>query len=63
MRMGTAIMVIKLDQELASVEQDPLLLLLIDLRKAYNNQKQGETTENISGVWGGTKTMGITSGI
>ena len=33
---GTAIMEIKPAQELASVEQDPLLLVFLDLRKAYD---------------------------
>ena len=34
---GTAILELKLAQELASVDQDPLLLVLLDLRKAYDN--------------------------
>ena len=34
---GTAIMDLNIAHELASVDQDTLLLVLHDLRKAYNN--------------------------
>ena len=34
--MGTAIIELKLAQELASIDQDPLFLVLMDLRKLYN---------------------------
>ena len=34
---GTAIMEIKLAQDLASVDQDPLFLVFLDLSKAYGN--------------------------
>ena len=33
----TTIMELKLTQELGSVDQDPLLLVLLDIRKAYDN--------------------------
>ena len=34
--MGMVILELKLAQELYSVYQDPLLLILLDLKKAYN---------------------------
>ena len=36
-RTGTAIMELKLAQELVILDQDPLLLVFLDLRKAYGN--------------------------
>ena len=35
--MRTAIMELNLEQELASVDQDPLFLVFLDLRKAYES--------------------------
>ena len=34
---GTTIVDLKVAQDLESVDQDPLLLLFLDLRKAYDN--------------------------
>ena len=34
---GTAIMDIKISQELASVDHDPIFLMFLDLQKAYEN--------------------------
>ena len=39
---GTTIMELKITQELASVDQDPLYLVLIDLSKKYNNLDRGK---------------------
>ena len=35
--MGTAIMELKLTQDLASVDHDPILLVFLELSKAYDN--------------------------
>ena len=37
--MGTTIMELKLAQELASVDQDPLFLVFFNLRKAYKKPR------------------------
>ena len=39
--MGTAILDLKLAQELASVDQDALFLVFLDIRKSYNNLNCG----------------------
>ena len=46
---GTATMDIKLNQELESVEQDPLLLVFLDLKKAYNNLDHGQILQKLGG--------------
>ena len=38
---GTAIMELKLVQDLSSIYQDPLFLVLLDLRKAYDTMDRG----------------------
>ena len=48
--IGTAIMELKVSQELESVYHDPILLVLLYLRKAYNNLDQGGTTKNYIGL-------------
>ena len=52
---GTAIMDIKLAQYLESVDQDPLLLLLIDLSKSYNNLDWGILLQTLLGYGMGPK--------
>ena len=39
--MGTAILELKLSQDLASVDQDPLLLVFMDLHKSYDTVYRG----------------------
>ena len=46
---GTPILELKLAQELASVDQHPLFLVLLDLRKAYNRQDPGMMLQTLSG--------------
>ena len=41
-------MELKLAQELASVDQDPLLLVLLDLRKAYGNLYRGGLLQTLA---------------
>ena len=52
---GTDIMELKLPQELASVDQDPLLLVFLDLRKAYNNIYRGRLLQNLEDYGAGPK--------
>ena len=59
MGTGTAIMEHKLVQELASVDQDPLFSVLLDLRKAYNNLDQGRLLQNLEGYGAGPKLWGL----
>ena len=47
---GTAITDIKLDKELESVDQDPLLLVFLDLRKSLKKNRPGETNTNSGGI-------------
>ena len=51
---GTAIMELKLVQELASVDQDTLFLLLLELRKAYYNLYRGVLMQTLVGYEEGT---------
>ena len=44
---GTAIMELIVSQELSSVYHDPLLLVLLYLRKSYNNLDQGGLLQTI----------------
>ena len=52
---GTTIAELKLAQELASVDQDPLLLITLNLSKAYNNLDQGRLLQTIEGYRAGPK--------
>ena len=54
-------MELKIAQELASVDQYPLLLVCFDLSKAYKHLDKGGATTNSRRLWGGTNTTGITS--
>ena len=51
----TAIIELILAQELASVDHDPLLLLFLDLSKAYVNLYQGRLIQTIEGCGEGSK--------
>ena len=46
---GTAIMELKLAQDLESMDQDPLLLVFLYLGKAYNNLDQGKLLQTLEG--------------
>jgi hypothetical protein len=47
--MGTAIMEVKLQQQLAWVEQEPLYQIYLDLRKAYDALDRGRCLEILAG--------------
>ena len=51
-------MVLKLAQELESVEQDTLFLVFLDLRKAYKKLEQGILLQTIEGYGAGPKLRG-----
>ena len=52
---GTAIMVIKLAQKLASVDQDPIFLVFLDLSKSYDNLDCGRLLQTLAGKRAGPK--------
>ena len=57
--MDTAIMELKLAQDLASVVQDTQLLVLFDLSKAYNNLYWGRLLQTLAGYGVGQKIRGL----
>ena len=48
-RTRNAIMEFKPDEELASVDEDPFFLILLDLRKAYKNQERWRLLQTLEG--------------
>ena len=46
---GTAVMELKLDQELASIDHDPLFLVFFDLRKGYDTVERGRIIQTLEG--------------
>ena len=55
----TAIMELKLSQELKSVDQSPLFIVFLDLRKAYDNLYHWRLLQTIEGYRAGTKQWGL----
>ena len=47
--MGMAVMAMKLDQELVSVDLGPPFLVFIDLRKAYATMDRGRLIQTLEG--------------
>ena len=45
--MGEAILELKLAQELARIDEDPLLLMFLYLRKAYETLDQGQILKTL----------------
>ena len=56
---GTTITQLKLTQDLESVNHDTLLLMFLDIRKAYYNLEYGLQLKNLEGYWEGPKMRGI----
>ena len=56
---GTAIMELKLAQELASMDQDPLFLICLNLMKAYNNPYHVRLLQMLAGYGEGPKIWGL----
>ena len=48
-----------MSQELASIVQDPLLLVFLDLRKAYNTLDRGRLFQTLERYGAGTRMRGI----
>ena len=52
---GMTIMELKVVQKIDSIDQDPLLLVLLDLKKAYDNQDHGRNLQTLEGYRAGQK--------
>ena len=57
--MGTAIMELNLAQELASIDQSPLLLVFLDLRKAFDIVDLARLLMTPEGYGAGPRLCGI----
>ena len=55
----TIIMELRLAQELESVDQNPLFLVFLDLRKAYEKIYRGRLTNTLEGYGAGLKLQGL----
>ena len=56
---GTAIIKLNLAQELASIDQDPLLLVFLDLRKAYDTVDRERLLITLKGYGAGPHLCGL----
>ena len=57
--MGTDILELKLVQDLASVNQDPFLLVFMYLHKSYDTLDQGRIVATLEGCGSGTHMHGL----
>ena len=57
--MGTAIMKLKRAQNISSIDQDPLFLVFLDLRKAYDTVDQERLLIILKGYGSGPRMCGI----
>ena len=55
----TAIVEIKMSRKLASINQDPLSLVFLDLRKVYNTLYHGRLLQTLGGYGADLKVWGI----
>ena len=56
---GTAIMELKMAQDIASINQDPLFLMFLDLCKEYDTLNCGQLLHNLEGYGSGMNMRGI----
>ena len=56
---GVAIIELNMDQELVNNNQDPLLLVFLDLCKDYNMLDRGRLLQTLKGYRAGPKMQGI----
>ena len=56
---GTAIMDLKLTQDLSRVDNKPLFLVLLDLRKAYDTVYRDRLIHNLEGYGAGPRLCGF----
>ena len=49
MEMGKVILELNLEQDMASMYQEPLLLVFLSIRKAYNTLDHGRLLKNMEG--------------
>ena len=57
--IGTAIMDLRLTQELANVYHDPIFLVFLDLRKLYDNLDRGRLLQTLEGYGAGPNLWGL----
>ena len=57
--MGTIALELKLAQELSSINQDPLFLVILDLRKSYDTLDRGHLFTTLEGYSSGSHLCGI----
>ena len=57
--IGTAILELKISQELDSVDQDPLFLVFLDLRKSYDTVDRGRILTALEGYGAGPHIRGL----
>ena len=56
---GTTIMQLNMAQEIASIDQDPLLMVLLDLSKEYETLDRGRIIQTLEGDREGPNMRGI----
>ena len=57
--IGTAIMDLRLAQELENVYHDPIFLVFLDLRKLYDNLDRGRLLQTLEGYGAGPNLWGL----
>ena len=57
--MGTAIMELKLDYDIAIINQDPLFLIFLELRKAYDTMDRKRLLITLEGYGAGPQLCGL----
>ena len=57
--MGTAIMELNINQDMASIDQYPFLLVFMEIRKAYDTFGHRRILKNLEGYGVGPKLHGL----